>query len=573
MTTLSDDDRALLRSELLLELLTLLPNLAGPASTPTFEVVGDVELPIGARDLTWDAQAASETVAAECPGDGDAIDPDCFGRAFLYRDPDADPAARGSYSLGFADVIDGELRVVPAGVFAVAGSLAEGVDGIPDAEQEMLRAIVSGLYTRMAEAFDDPTLVAPWDEPDDDTASSSSMAHLDGEIEVTGTTGDLPSTFRTILATEEELTGDRRILSEGGLTWRELPLPLTMSHSDNAFEVVGRVDSIERDGRRIIGEGTFDLDGENGREAARLVRDGFLRGVSIEPVDVVSELECDGDDCVERLVSGRIAVLSIVTRPAIESARIEAVVAAAAVLEAIGTMPPASHFDDPGFTEATPITVDLDGRISGHAAAWGSCHTGYPDICKTAPSSVSGYAFFLTGEILTADVDGGHVRVPVGQITLGTGHAPLSMTAASASAHYDNTGTAVADVAVGEDAHGIWVSGSVRPDVDETQLRALMGASLSGDWRPIRGTLELVAWLCVNVPGFPVPRVSARLADGQPVALVAAGIVEQSGCGCDTAAQLDALGHRLGNVEAVLSALGLSAQAIDALAAAISSER
>jgi len=52
-------------------------------------------------------------------------------------------------------------------------------------------------------------------------------------------------------------------------------------------------------------------------------------------------------------------------------------------------------------------------------------------------------------------------------------------------------------------------------------IRAARASAPSGDWRPIKGSLELVAVCQVNVPGFPIAR--ARVASGQVMALVAAG--------------------------------------------------
>ncbi len=52
---------------------------------------------------------------------------------------------------------------------------------------------------------------------------------------------------------------------------------------------------------------------------------------------------------------------------------------------------------------------------------------------------------------------------------------------------------------------------------------------VSGDWRRIGGALRLVGLLGVNVPGFPVPKMRARVASGAAgeektvKALVAAG--------------------------------------------------
>jgi hypothetical protein len=106
---------------------------------------------------------------------------------------------------------------------------------------------------------------------------------------------------------------------------------------------------------------------------------------------------------------------------------------------------------------------------------------------------------------------------------VGTGHAATDLGAHATVEHYDNTGTAAADVALGEDRHGIWAAGVVRPGTPAEKVHALRASPISGDWRWIDGNLELVAALAVNVPGFPVPR--ARVASGVVTALVAAGVL------------------------------------------------
>ena len=118
--------------------------------------------------------------------------------------------------------------------------------------------------------------------------------------------------------------------------------------------------------------------------------------------------------------------------------------------------PPAAWFTNPGFQRLEPLTVTADGQIAGHIASWREDHIGMNGRVK-APRSKSGYAFFATGELQTAE----GTRVPVGQITLTGGHAPLEASVAEAVAHYDNTASAFADVAVGEDKHGIWVAGAL----------------------------------------------------------------------------------------------------------------
>jgi hypothetical protein len=134
-----------------------------------------------------------------------------------------------------------------------------------------------------------------------------------------------------------------------------------------------------------------------------------------------------------------------------------------------------------------------------------------------APRSASNYAYFQTGRLRTEEGE----DVNVGQLTLAGGHAPLNAGAELAVKHYDDTASAVADVSAGEDEHGIWVAGALRPGVTPEQVRVLRASAPSGDWRPINGRLELVAVCQVNVPGFPVART--MVAGGSVQALVAAG--------------------------------------------------
>jgi hypothetical protein len=382
------------------------------------------------------------------------------------------------------------------------------------------------------------------------------------------------------LAVEGIVTGDGREFAEGALTWADLPVPLRWniedSHGGEARTKavnVGRIDRIWRDGNKIMGAGVLDLSDENGRRAHAKIEGKFLRGVSIDadsiadadvefvwPEDVNAGTGEEGgeDDLFEMLFAqpekvifhgGRIRAATLVDIPAFAEAYIalldeqgaivaggqpvgDAAVQALTVREpepertlhvvrASGDTwrPPAAWFTDPGLSLPTPITVTDDGRIYGHAAQWGSCHIGQEGVCVQPPHEDE-HPYYRTGEVVCADGS----RVAVGQITVGTGHAPLHYGASPAAEHYDNTGAAVADVAVGNDAHGIWVAGAVRPGADPLKVYELQAAGqVSGDWRRIGGQLRLVGLLAVNVPGFPVPKMRARVASGEPQALVAAG--------------------------------------------------
>jgi hypothetical protein len=125
---------------------------------------GASDLPIAARDRTWDAAAADKRVQ-EYAGGKDKMDWAKYGRAFFYVDPEKKELL-GGYKLGFADVIDGKLVAVPKGIFAVAAVLQGsrgGVD-IPNDDKEAIKSKVAAYYNRMAKEFDDKNIKAPFED-------------------------------------------------------------------------------------------------------------------------------------------------------------------------------------------------------------------------------------------------------------------------------------------------------------------------------------------------------------------------------------------------------------------------
>lgn len=179
---------------------------------------------------------------------------------------------------------------------------------------------------------------------------------------------------------------------------------------------------------------------------------------------------------------------------------------------------PAGLFAAPNLTEPTLPTMDPDtGRIFGHLACFGTCHRSIQAECTIAPRSPSNYAHFHTSPAVRLD-DG--TSVPVGRLTVGTGHAPDALGAAPAKAHYDNTGACFALVRVYETSVGVEFSGVAAPWATPEQIEQGLAAPLSGDWRNLGQGLDLIAALAVNTPGFAVR--GREGADGRPLALVAA---------------------------------------------------
>jgi len=130
------------------------------------------------------------------------------------------------------------------------------------------------------------------------SASSTSQTYADlGSVTVTVANGDEPSEtmpiWEGILGIEGLPTADRRYLIPGEISERELPLTLYAQFSNEEghkdAKVAARIDEIWRvpneerspNAVEIWGRGPFDS-GEHGREAARLVEEQFLRGISLD---------------------------------------------------------------------------------------------------------------------------------------------------------------------------------------------------------------------------------------------------------------------------------------------------
>lgn len=172
-------------------------------------------------------------------------------------------------------------------------------------------------------------------------------------------------------------------------------------------------------------------------------------------------------------------------------------------------LPPLDWFRQPDLDRLTPLTISDTGRVFGHIAGWETCHVGLPG-CVTAPASQSGYSYFHVAEQATQE---GPV-LPVGTLVAGPRHADPQLAFQAASQHYDDPSAAVAKVMAGEDEYGIWVAGWVLPGATEQAKQVFRTSPVSGDWRRIGGTLELIAVCSVNAPGFPVPRARVAFSAG-----------------------------------------------------------
>lgn len=120
-----------------------------------WEAIGSTNLPLANSDRKWDGGQARQNIF-KWSGGGDDFDQRKVHRAFFAYDADK-PENETSYKLPFADIVNGELKVVPSGLQAVAGVLegARGGGDLPDDVITEIRDKVEVYYKKMGSE-------APW---------------------------------------------------------------------------------------------------------------------------------------------------------------------------------------------------------------------------------------------------------------------------------------------------------------------------------------------------------------------------------------------------------------------------
>lgn len=459
------------------------------------------KFPIAAREQTFNADDAILRIADWAKGSVER-----FSSAFIWRNSQGPANNKNSYRLPIADVIDSKLVLIPHAVFAAAAIMSGahgGLEGVvtEESERTAIKNVITSIYERLKADYGDPRLDPPWLKGRTAAEKEKERASMGASINASGW-ATMPVADETTSWNIDQVhaslwdwaDGDFRKYRQGFLWWdRSAPEQRNSYKLPIAIVADGQLAVVPRAVNAV---------------AQKLA--GTRGGVDIPDDDM---------DAVEAVVKRIQKRFDVGETPAhTEEDRSMSGMTAAAIPVA----PPREWFQDPKLSGPTPIAVTADGRVMGHLAAWGVCHTKWSDRCVMAPRNVSGYKYFLNGSVLTAD----GATVKVGKITMGTGHADTRYGWVPAADHYDNTGVPAAVVAAGEDQWGIWVAGAMTPETDERDAAQLRRSPLSGDWRRINGSMELVAALAVNTPGFPIISMTAS---GEPEALVAVGVIDADG--------------------------------------------
>lgn len=120
---------------------------------------GKMDLPLAGRDMAWDNTAA---IASIRRATGSSDEPSAtYKNGFFWYDS-ANEDQFTAYKLPFAQEVDGSLKAMPRGIFAVANRI-DGTN-IPASDKEAVKARVARYYAKMRDEFDDDSIKVPWEK-------------------------------------------------------------------------------------------------------------------------------------------------------------------------------------------------------------------------------------------------------------------------------------------------------------------------------------------------------------------------------------------------------------------------
>lgn len=113
---------------------------------------------IAGRGHAWDPAGAAERIREALTDSEGNLDVELYGQAFLVANGPADDP--DSYRFPLMDVVRGNFAVVPEAVRSAAARVDQS--GLPEERKAQMRSALDGVFTTLAEHFDDDSFEAPW---------------------------------------------------------------------------------------------------------------------------------------------------------------------------------------------------------------------------------------------------------------------------------------------------------------------------------------------------------------------------------------------------------------------------
>jgi hypothetical protein len=128
-------------------------------------------LALAPRDIPFDNDDAVKRIAAWANTTPEGVDVAKLHRAFLWRDPRLPETQTTSYRMPIGDVLNGELTMVFHAIYAAAALISGAHGGLPSVSEQdknAIRNVITDIYRVMADEFNDSSLRAPWDRPENE---------------------------------------------------------------------------------------------------------------------------------------------------------------------------------------------------------------------------------------------------------------------------------------------------------------------------------------------------------------------------------------------------------------------
>ena len=132
------------------------------------------DFPLASKDRAWDGSGARKRLQAYAGGEN--WNKAKYSRGFFVREDKGDNL--GDYKLPFADVINGELKAIPRGLFAVAGAIAGARSemNISSADKSRVQSYLRRYYKKMSKAFGEE-ITPPFDKAFNNSEHKVEIAH------------------------------------------------------------------------------------------------------------------------------------------------------------------------------------------------------------------------------------------------------------------------------------------------------------------------------------------------------------------------------------------------------------
>jgi hypothetical protein len=119
----------------------------------------------------FDNDDAVKRIAAWAGVSPEGTDVAKLQKAFLWRDPQQPETQTTSYRMPLGDIINSELVMIYHAIYAAAALISGahgGLPGIPEEDKNELRNTITDIYQVMSEEFNDQSVRAPWDRPENE---------------------------------------------------------------------------------------------------------------------------------------------------------------------------------------------------------------------------------------------------------------------------------------------------------------------------------------------------------------------------------------------------------------------